>query len=132
MRKSQQFALLLLAALAVPGGECVPIVDPPAPIVAPIDAPGLHVLIVEESSERTPEIAAILNSPEWQSLVPPGQWRVLDKDTDMTSASPKWRAAMSRQRDSVPWLIASNPTKGGSEGPLTTLSDLVQTIERLR
>lgn len=98
------------------------------PSQSPIPVDGLHVLIVAETSAMTPALAAVLNSSKWQSLVPAGNWRILDPDSDMSRETEKWRNAMARPRSTLPWVIVSNHPKGGYEGPLLPeqLTALVQ------
>lgn len=98
------------------------------PSESPIPVDGLHVLIVAETSAMTPALAAVLNSAKWQSLVPAGNWRILDPDSDMSRETEKWRNAMARPRSALPWVIVSNHPKGGYEGPLLPdqLTALVQ------
>ena len=108
----------------------VPPVPPPSP--APIPADGLHVLVVYETSDLSK-----LPAPQQQILYsttirayldskcplgPDGktrEWRVWDKDVSTTNESKIWQDAMRRPRQSIPWVIVSNPQKGGGfEGPL--------------
>lgn len=111
--------------------------EPPLP-PAPIAAEGLHVLIVYESADLSKlpaSQAAILTSSALRDYLnahcPAGadgqtkEWRVLDKDADMTAESPLWQAAMKRPRQSLPWLVVSDG-KTGFEGPLP--SDLAGTV----
>lgn len=98
---------------------------------APIPVDGLHVLIVEETGDRTPAMSTILNANDWQSLVPVGQWRVFDDDTDLSREQAKWRDAMQRPRTSLPWVIVSNHPKGGYEGPLpNSVEGLTQLVKQ--
>jgi hypothetical protein len=105
--------LLLALLLYSKGGDVLP-----GPSQSPIPVDGLHVLIVAETSAMTPALATVLNSQKWQSLVPVGNWRILDPDSDMSREAEKWRNAMARPRATLPWVIVSNHPKGGYEGPL--------------
>lgn len=115
----------------IPPGPVPP--TPPTPIAAPIDLPGLAVLIIEESKDRRdslpPEVRNYLWSTEdFHALLrektikaPDGKsaWRIWDQNDIVTGAAPYWQKAFARPRTSVPWMIVSNPRKGGGwEGPL--------------
>ncbi len=119
-------ALLLFVAfwLLFVRGDAAPLVAE-----APIKAKGLHVLIVEESSHRTPEVASILSAARWQKLVPAGQWRVIDPSDQATLEylDKKWRDALERERGELPWLIVSG--NGGYEGPLESVDQIVSQVE---
>jgi hypothetical protein len=97
----------------------------------PIPEPGLHVLMIYESQQPTPE-------PQLQSLYSTairsyviehgGQWRMYDKDALPEVA---WAAnAMKRQRTGVPWWIYSNGKRGG-EGPLPDEQTALATLKGL-
>lgn len=117
------FVLVVLRATG--GGGVLPI---PIPVEPPIDAPGLHVLMVYESGELSDVSRGqqtVLFSTEIRNWLDancktdndwPG-WRVLDQDTDMSQDLPHWKAAMGRKRDSLPWIVVS-ADNGGFEGPL--------------
>lgn len=106
--------------------------DPPKPPVdpAPIPAPGLRVLITYESKDLhnlTAGHRAIMYGAKTRAHMgsvcvkePDGTagWRMFDKDTVMTGESALWRDAMARKRGGLPWLLISNPGKGGFEGTL--------------
>ena len=114
----------------VPPVPPLPPVPPPGP--APIPGDGLRVLLVYETAAlgKLPRAqAAILFSKEvreyLQTKCPSGpdgvtkEWRIYDKDIDVSGESTTWQTAMTRPRKSVPWLIVSNPAKGGGfEGAL--------------
>lgn len=117
----------------------------PKPQPAPIQAEGLHVLIVFESKEKNLlskehfNIIYTLPFREYLDKVcstdsnATAAYRIWDKDENTEYVEKKWQDAMSRKRDSIPWLIVSNPTKGGYEGPLpNSLEETKAIIERLK
>ena len=111
-----------------PGPTPKPI-DPPIPVPvdpAPIPGEGFRVLIVYESAERLSSGQAValrakslfdyLNSKCAQG--PSNKdWRIWDKDVDLSGESALWQNAMKRPRKSLPWIIISDG-KTGFEGPL--------------
>lgn len=107
----------------------------PIPIIdnAPIDAPGLHVLIVEETEDRTKlnqAQANIMDSLVWREYVEGkgGDWQLLDDD--VTGEAEKWQKALQRPRTASPWVIVSNG-KTGEECPLpATLDDLMALLRK--
>jgi len=119
----------LLIGLAVfslvKGGGIVPF----AP--APIDAPGLHVLIVEETDDRDTidkgHLSVLQSTLVKQDVAAAGgQFR--QYDASESPAAEPWKTAMSRPRQSTPWLIVSNPGKGGFEGPLPNSIDATKQV----
>lgn len=98
---------------------------PPSPTpdnVAPIPAPGFRVLIVYESKLGVPPVAidsSIRNYLNAKCVKEEGtaEFRIWDKETDVTYAPKLWQDAMKRPRVTVPWIVISNGTKG-YEGPL--------------
>jgi hypothetical protein len=118
MRSGTKPALYLLAALVaaqLAGVEGCDISLPSGERA--IDVPGLAVLIVYESGQTLPkEQQAILTSAQWTALVPPGNYRVLDQNSEFATDSP-WKTAMQRPRTQLPHLIVSSD-KGNYEGPL--------------
>lgn len=111
--------------------------DPDQP--APIDLPGLRVLIVYESADvsrltigqieilRGKKMADFLNA----NCVKDG-WRVLDKDAKFTNPDHHWAKALKRDRTALPWIIVSNG-KTGFEGPLTETADqAIELIEKYK
>jgi hypothetical protein len=121
--------VLVAAVLAAKRGSLLA----PA-VVSPIAEPGLHVLIIEETSARTPELGSVIHSAQWQALVAPGNWRILDpvddngQPADLSQLEPKWRDAAARPRGALPWVIVSNAPYGGYAGPLVP-SELVPLVE---
>jgi hypothetical protein len=108
-----------------------PIPPGPSPGPVPIPGDGLRVLIVEESADRSKLPAAqqavifsktvrdYLNAkcaPDpiagWKA------WRIFDPDVDLSGEAQVWKDALKRPRGALPWIIISNPKKGGFEGPL--------------
>lgn len=93
----------------------------PAPTPAPIPVAGLHVLIVEETGDRSrvsPGQLSVLQTTQIAAAVKAagGQFRQYDEDQPL--ADPVWQAALSRPRAAVPWIVVSNGEKGGTEQPL--------------
>lgn len=130
-KTSDKLALIALVWLALSmfdGGG-----NPFAP--APIDAPGLNVLIVEETEARhTLPFAQVvaMGSVEWKEYVKAksGEWRQYDSEADLKNDDAKWRQAFARPRTSLPWLVVSNG-KTGSEGPLpANLDALLSEIKK--
>jgi hypothetical protein len=106
----------------------VPPTPPPSP--APIPVAGFRVLMVYETAEVSKLPAAqqqVLYSKTVRdylnSKCVPGpdnktkEYRIYDKDVDLTAEAKLWQEAMKRPRTSVPWLIVSDG-KTGYEGPL--------------
>lgn len=124
--------IVVLLIYSGKGDDVAPVPPQPPVIVSPIPEPGLHLLAISETMSLTPQLAAVLNSPGWQKLIPAGNWRVYDPDADMSRDAPKWQAAMQRPRTSLPWVIVSDHPNGGYEGPLpATLAELVALIKRV-
>lgn len=113
---------------------------PPAPPVppeppAPIPEAGLRVLMVYETAEATPSsqllIMQSMKVREWlnQHCVkgPDGktaEFRVWDQNVNTAGESKIWQDAMKRTRTKLPWVIISNPGKGGGfEGPMPNTVD---------
>ena len=116
----------------VPPGPTPPVPpDPPKPDPAPIPAPGLRVLIVYETADLAKLTAgqrAILYSAKVRAHLDSvcvkgpdartAEWRLWDQNVDASGESVLWQNAMKRARASLPWVVISNPGKGGYEGPL--------------
>lgn len=139
MKLSDRLPLIVLAvaiAFATFGGSlggC----ELPLPVVtsAPFPADCLSVLIVEETDARKDlpqsQLDAIM-STEWRQYVYSvgGEYRTLDRHTDVSRDAEKWQAAMAVQRDGVPWVVISNG-KDGYSGPLpATTAELTQLIRK--
>lgn len=117
-----------------------PIPPVPEPSPAPIQADGLHVLIVYETAELSKlakEQELILYSQtvrDYLNAKCPAvgatkEWRFWDKDVTTAAESKLWQDAMKRERKSVPWIIVSNPQKGGGfEGALPATVDETMTL----
>lgn len=112
------------------------------PGTAPIkpEQPGLHVAIIEETSERsklTPAQLNILTGTKLRQWVaancakgPDGktpQFRILDKDTDMSHESKTWQDAVKAERKALPWLLVANGSKG-TAAPLPADEDSLITL----
>lgn len=108
--------------------------DPPKPVdPAPIPVAGFRVLLIEESAERgklTPGQFRVMfgkNMRDWldancvKENNQPG-YRIYDKDAVTKGDLKHWQDAMTRPRQSVPWVIVSNGTTG-FEGPLPATED---------
>ena len=89
-----------------------------------------HVLIVyeaEELSEYPPEQVLILQSVEFLEWLD-GKTsedengnensRIWDKDTETTYVDDAWKEALALPRESIPWLVISDGSKGVFQGPL--------------
>jgi hypothetical protein len=116
---------LAVFSLAKGGGGILPVTP------APIDVPGLHVLIVEETDDRDTidkgQLSVLQSTLVRQEVAAAGgQFRQYDA-THTPEAEP-WKTAMARPRQSTPWLIVSNPGKGGFEGPLPASIDATKQI----
>ncbi len=120
----------------VPPGPTPPV--PPVPPVppAPIPADGLHVLIVYDAK-------TLASLPKDQQLIfyaqslrqyldgkcpagPDGktkEYRIWPVGADVSQESTLWQDAYNRSRQSTPWIVISNGTKGGFEGPLPANTD---------
>lgn len=103
---------------------------PPAPPepAAPIPGDGLRVLIVYEANDlgKYPknQLAVMYDQKFRDHLAATcpkvdGQpeWRIYDKDTDMSNESKTWQDAMKRPHPELPWIVVSNG-KTGYEGKL--------------
>jgi len=112
--------LALVVFLVLRGSDSEPIVDPIDP--PPFPSADLSVLIVEESSQRAAlpyKQLSVLTSLQIRDYVTEsgGEIRVWDKDVDAEYEAEKWRDALSKPRDSLPWIYIANGDKGYS-GPL--------------
>lgn len=137
--------------------DSVPVPVPPAPIPpgpvppgptpqpAPVQEPGLHVLIVYETSQVSALPAAqraILQSTllmNWMNancakVDGRPEWRFTDQNTPVQFATPFYQSAMTRPRTSIPWVIIANGTKNtGFEGVLpANVDDMLKLLEAHR
>jgi len=127
--------IVLAAAIAVAQQQgCLspaPGPAPPDPVV-PIPKDGLRVLIVYQDAKvggYTPEQREIIFGAEvrdWldANCVKEGgttEYRIWDVEQlgDLSNVARHWQEAAKRPRSSLPWLVASNGSKGW-EGPLPT------------
>lgn len=101
----------------------------PTPTPAPIPAAGLHVLVVGDEAKMTGDQINALKSTEVRtylnSTCPKGpdgksaEYRIWPSTVDTTNESQVWKDAFARTTGKTyPWIIVSNPGKGGFEGPL--------------
>lgn len=103
-----------------------PTPEPPKDL--PIAGDGFRVLITYESADMatypeaqkqvmySQEVRSYLSS-KCVAVAGTPEWRVLDKDSDMTNTSKIWQDAMKRPKPSIPWIQITNG-KEGFEGPL--------------
>jgi hypothetical protein len=110
---------------------------PPPPDVEPLPVTSLHVLIVEEMDDRSTlpasQVDVFSNTDMRKWFVENNvQWRIFDEDQDMSQAEKKWQDAMSRPRESTPWIMISNG-QSGYEGPLPkTVADTIKMMEKYK
>lgn len=120
-----------------PQPQPVPPAPPAPPNPIPVTDKGLRVLIVEDAQARykltrpqqsvltavgTGTVRDWMNANCVKGLNGWPEWRVVDKDADMSRESPVWQAfykAYQEQRSKapaqlqpLPWLVASNGTEG--------------------
>jgi hypothetical protein len=118
-----------------PPGPTPPGPVPPGPtpdIPAPIPLPGLRVLVVEETGDRSSLTAGqreVLFGATVRDYLrskcvtnpqnPDGAFRIWDKDQNPAGDpdAAVWGAALGRPRTATPWVIVSNG-RTGYEGPL--------------
>jgi hypothetical protein len=115
----------------------------PTPAASPFKVDGLHVLILEESKDRTKLGAGhrgIMFGQDFRTwldsvtpLDPDGKthaWRIYDKDVAVTGETPAWAEVMKRQAPAqLPWLTAHNG-KAGYDGPLPDSAEKAKEIIR--
>lgn len=139
----QEFTLTQVAIGPTPEPPKPDKPTPDEPIVKPLPAEGLRVLIVSENEARhelSPgqvgeifgtKLAAYLN----ENCVKVGgkpEWRILDPHAPMEAASEVWVEAMRRPRSAHHWLLVSNG-KAGWEGPLPkTADEVIAIVERVK
>lgn len=89
---------------------------------APIDAPGLNVLVVTEPNGKLPSSQVIqINTITDYVEELGGQARVMRPGEASPNFEQHWRDALARPRTTLPWLIVSNQdglNSGGVEKPL--------------
>lgn len=136
-----------IAVVVIAGVEPVPPPTPPVPPVppvpptpppepAPIPVAGLRVLIVYESKDLGKMPAAqqnVLYSKTVRDYLTAKcvagtdgktkEWRIWDADADTSAEGKLWQDVMKRERKALPWVVISNPGKGGFEGPLPENAD---------
>lgn len=111
-----------------PPGPNPPGPNPPGPDPGPpIPGAGFRVLIVTETKDLSTlpsaqvqaltarEVRDYLDSHTVKENNQP-EYRIFDKDIDLSKASQVWKDAMARPRSSVPWIVVTNG-KTGYEGP---------------
>jgi len=132
------YALGIIDGKAVPLQEYVIVVggviddDPVKPDIkpkpkdkSPIAADGLHVLVVYPDNAPVPQAQFnVIYGQKTRKLLnelcaSPDAYRIW-KDNEVVSEEKKiWQDAYKLPRQSLPWVIVSNPSKGGGyEGPL--------------
>jgi hypothetical protein len=118
----------------VPPGPQPP--TPPTPSVAPIEGPGLRVLMIVESGEPLElPIQDVLYGRKVRDFMTANcikvdgvaDWRIVDPDTQYTDREQRFAKALQRPRTSVPWLIISNGVTG-YEGPFPGGPDATLTL----
>ena len=107
---------------------------PPGPTPAPIPGPGLHALFVYESSTLTSlpaaQLAALYSKVVRDYMRSKSiDFRFYDADVSMDGETQLWKDAMKLKRDSLPWVIISDGTKGLS-GPMP--ADIDGTLKLLK
>lgn len=137
----------------IPPVEPEPPVKPDVPV--PIPSSGFRVLILEESGNRTPELASLVATPDVATYLNTKcakgaegspEWRKWDDDytTEQQARwSDVWKAAYARAKadsaaagNKLPWLMVSDGTKGESipltdaTGKLISKSDFLALLKR--
>ena len=102
---------------------------------APIAITGLHVLIVEETEDRSSlpddqRLVVASTLPRAYVLDKGGHFRQCDDDEDLSRGQAVWEVARSTTGPERPWLIVSNHPHGGFTGPLP--GNLDATMQVLR
>lgn len=139
------------------GPEPPPVPDPtptptptPTDVVtpAPIQLPGLRVLIVYESLDAPPRVPR----PQYDAMFEQrirdwmtancavgaantAEWRMIDKDDLFVGeGDAHWKAASMRPRRSLPWVLISNGTTNrGYEGPVPENGDkFLELLQRFK
>ena len=111
----------------------------PGPVTPPIDAtPGLRVLVIYESADlpkMPPKQTNILYSQSFRSYLDQvcvkvgnqTEWRIWDKDTNVSNESQVWRNLFNRPRGAIPWIVINNGTTS-YEGPLPLTVEETQNL----
>ena len=132
-------------ATVVIGGITPPTpIDPPNPPgpKPPIPLDGFRCLIIYETAEvqKLPSAQAqVLYAKQIRDYLDAKcaigadektrEYRIWDKDSDVTGAATHWQDAMKRPRQSIPWILISDG-KTGFEGALP--ADVPATLELLK
>lgn len=118
-----------------------PPTPPPVPQDLPIEGQGLRMVVIYESSDlsRMPEsqkqilysieIREYLNSkcPQENGSF---EYRFWDKDVDLEFVSERWKKAMAKPRQSIPWVAIANG-KEGFAGPLPgSVADMLTLLRK--
>ena len=103
--------------------------DPPVPPPGPVT--DLRALVIYETADLSKLTPAQLNILYAKSvrdylnaktpLGPDGkthEWRIYDKDVDLSADAPLWKELMSRPRASTPWVVLHGGGKVLYEGPV--------------
>ena len=102
---------------------------------SPIDTERLTVVVIEETESRQSlhtDMLSAITSVKWRDYVKSkdGQWRVLDKDADISKDASWVKDCMKIQRTSLPWLIVSDKDTGYS-GPFPeNIDKMMEIIKR--
>lgn len=113
----------------IPTPTPTPTPDPPAPFPSP---DGLRVLMVYETNDLAsypPDQKNVMYDKTFRDYLTKTcvEWRVYDKDTDISSGSEPIKTAMTLPRESLPWIVISNG-KTGYSGPIPGNADLAQKL----
>lgn len=104
----------------------------PAPGPAPIPGGKLRVLILEESATPDRATALVLNSPKWRDYLKSksGEFRIMDDDipaSELFATPEPWKSTYERAKTEskgvVPWIMASDGVRKGTQGPLPKTED---------
>lgn len=123
-----------LSILAILAGAAVATVRGCSSGETLIDAPGLKVLVVEETEVRgtlPPTQQAIFTSTDVRRLIDSkgGELLIVDPSTPQPIA-PEWIKPLGRPA-SLPWVVVAQDGRG-VEGPLpASVDDFVEAIERV-
>lgn len=115
--------------------------DDPTPDPDTLDKNKIKVMIIEESSVRSQlpigQFAAIFSKDVRAKLNEicsktdgKADWRVVDKDSDLSADANVWQQAMKLPRSSLPWLHISDGTKGVSMPVPTSEEEMLAILNR--